>query len=201
MSLVAISLNSLIKRFWKKTLLTWVLVLLEGLSLVLMPMVIGRAVDELMNKSLDGTFKLGILCLFLLLVGAGRRFYDTRAYAKIYKTVARELVKQEQRQNTGLSKITARTNLFTEFINFLEDSIPGILQEMINLAGTLIIIAFIDWKIFIACMITVAVTMIVYRFSEKKIYRLNRGGMTNLKTRSMSWLREMKRPSAITSQD
>ncbi len=54
MPAVAISLQYLLKRFWKRTSLTWVLVLLEGLSLVVMPMVIGWAVDGLMNKSLLG---------------------------------------------------------------------------------------------------------------------------------------------------
>lgn len=171
-----VSLNYLVKRFWKRTSLTWVLVLLEGVALVIMPMVIGWAVDDLMNKSLSGVFKLGGLCLFLLFVGAGRRFYDTRAYAKIYHMVANELVKQEQGRNSGLSKISARTNLFREFISFLEDSIPGILQQGVNLVGTLIIVAFIDFRVFVACMITTTISMIIYSLSEKKIYRLNKGG-------------------------
>ncbi len=176
MATYGMSLKYLVKRFWKRTLLTWILVLLEGISLVAMPMVIGWAVDDLMGSSLTGVFKLAALCLFLLFVGASRRVYDTRAYAKIYNTVANELVAQEQKQNTILSKISARTNLFTEFIQFLEESIPGIIQQFINLAGTLIIIVFIDVKVFFACLISVAITAVIYGFSERRIFRLNKGG-------------------------
>ncbi len=45
-----ISLNILVRRFWKKTLVTWVMVVCEGLILLVMPLVIGWAVDDLMHK-------------------------------------------------------------------------------------------------------------------------------------------------------
>jgi ABC-type bacteriocin/lantibiotic exporter with double-glycine peptidase domain len=156
--------------------LTWILVILEGASLVAMPLAIGWAVDDLIEKEYPGVIKLGCISLFLLFVGAGRRFYDTRAYAKVYKVMANELVKNEQQQKTPLSKVSARVNLFTEFIHFLENSIPGIIHQFINLFGTLIVIAFIDYRILIACMIAIIITTIIYSFSEKRIFRLNKGG-------------------------
>jgi len=175
-----ISLQSLIRRFWKKTLLTWVLVVLEGAALVAMPMAIGWAVDDLMNESLAGIFKLAGLCLFMLFAGAGRRFYDTRAYARIYSQVANELVEHEQNQDVSLSRISARSNLFTEFIQFLEESIPGVITEIIGLFGTLVIIVFIDIKVFLACLISAALTVVIYGVSEKKIFSLNKGGNDEL---------------------
>ncbi|NDV26401.1 ABC transporter six-transmembrane domain-containing protein [Desulfovibrio sp. JC010] len=171
----SISLKNLIRRFWRKTLLTWIFVLVEGVAIVLMPMVIGWAVDGLMVDDLSGIYQLAGLCLILLLAGAGRRFYDTRAYAKIFNTVANELVQNERGKKSGVSKITARTNLFIEFIHFLEESIPEIIQQIITLFGVLLIIVFIDWKVFAACLASVAVTGLIYAFSEKKIFQLNKG--------------------------
>ena len=62
-----ISLRILLGRFWKKALITWVLVILEGISLLLMPLVIGWAVDDLMKGKMLGIMQLGVLCLILLI--------------------------------------------------------------------------------------------------------------------------------------
>lgn len=180
MSKHTFSLAQLVRRFWKRTTLTWALVLLEGACLVLMPLVIGWTVDDLMNGSHSGLLKLAALCGLLLVVGAGRRVYDTRAYARIYRTVVGELVAHEQRKETSLSKISARSSLFTELLYFLEESIPGILHQFINLAGTLVIIALIDSKVFLVCLASMAFTAVVYGFSEKRIFRLNAGANDEL---------------------
>ncbi len=180
MSVHAISLSRLMRRFWRLTTLTWLLVLLEGTSLVAMPLVIGWAVDDLMNGSSSGLFQLAALCGLLLLVGSGRRVYDTRAYARIYRTVAPELVVREQRRKASLSRLSARSSLFREFIDFLEQSIPDILHQLINLVGTLVIIALIDSQVFLVCLASMVFTALAYGFSEKRILRLNAGANDEL---------------------
>jgi len=163
----SISLKNLLRRFWKKSLVTWILVVLEGVCLLLMPLVIGWAVDDLMKGGMHGTFQLGGLCLGLLIIGAGRRFYDTRVYSGIFRKVSSELVRREKRRETSVSKISARTNLFTEFVEFLENSIPDIVNHFIGLVGTLGIIVFINVRVFWACLVGAAVTSIIYRASAQ----------------------------------
>ena len=169
-----ISLKALLKRFWKKVLPTWLLVTLEGISLLLMPLVIGWAVDGLIKRQTTGIVQLGALCLALLVIGAGRRFYDTRAYSGIYRIVSQEIVSQEGRRKTGVSKVSARTHLFTEFIEFLENSLPDVFNQLIGLAGTLTIIAFIDIRVFWACLTGAILTALVYILSQKRLLRLNK---------------------------
>ena len=96
------------------------------------------------------------------MIGSGRRFFDTRAYARIYRTVCAEMVVREVRRKSSLSQISARTGLFSELIDFLEESIPGILQQLINLVGTLAIVALINVKVFFACLVGMALTAAVY---------------------------------------
>ena len=175
MNLQNISLKALLTRFWKKALVTWLLVLLEGLCLLLIPLVIGWAVDDLMQHKVVGIVQLGALCVGLLIIGAGRRFYDTRIYSGIFSKVSIELVTREKRRETSVSKISARTNLFTEFIEFLENSIPEIFNHFIGLVGTLCIIAFINIEVFMACLVGAAVTSMIYLLSQKKILNLNKG--------------------------
>jgi len=170
-----ISLKTLLRRFWKKALVTWLLVVLEGVCLLLMPLVIGWAVDDLMKKDALGIIQLGLLCLVLLIIGAGRRFYDTRVYSGIFREVSSELVTREKRRETSVSKISARANLFTEFIEFLENSIPDIFNQFIGLVGTLCIIVFINIQVFWACLAGAAVIGMVYILSRKKMLNLNKG--------------------------
>ncbi len=171
-----ISTTKLIKRFWFKALPTWLLVVMEGISLLLFPMVIGWAIDGLVNNSLSGVYKMGFLSITLLAIGSARRFYDTRTYAKIYKLEAEKLVYRELSADSNVSKVTARVNLFTEFIYFLEDSIPNILQQLINLFGTLAIILFITKSVFLACLAAIVLTFVVYGLSQKKIMHMNKEG-------------------------
>ncbi len=169
------SLSGLIYRFWRKAILTWGLALLESLSLVAFPIVIAWAVDDLLNGSWSGTLKLGGLCLALLFVGAARRFYDTRAYGRIYCTLADEALAEERRKRSTLSTTSARVSLFKELVEFLEESLPSLLNEFIGLFGTLAIIAVIDWRVFLACLGAAGVTLVVYGLSSGKIFRLNQG--------------------------
>jgi ABC-type multidrug transport system fused ATPase/permease subunit len=170
-----ISLKILLKRFWKRTLLTWTLVILEGLTLLFMPLVIGWAIDDLIKNNLTGILHLTALCSVLLIIGAGRRFYDTRVYSGINKIVSYEMISREIHKKTSVSKISARANLFSEFIEFLENSIPDIFNHLVGLMGTLCIIMFIDIKVFFACLIGALLTWVIYLVSQKKILNLNKG--------------------------
>ena len=170
-----ISLKTLLSRFWKKALVTWVLVILEGLGLLLMPLVIGWSVDDLIKGQMHGIIPLAGLCLVLLAIGAGRRFYDTRIYSGIFRKVSSELVTRGKLCETSVSKISARTNLFTEFIKFLEHSIPDLFNHFIGLVGALAIIFFINIQVFWTCLAGAAVISIIYALSQNKIHRLNMG--------------------------
>ena len=170
---LAIGTSTLIKRNWKNILPTWIMVFIEGVTLLLFPMLIGIAIDDLMNDSFSGLLKLGGLCGILLIAGSARRYYDTRIYSNIYKNIALEIVQNEHEKKSDASKTTARVNLFTEFIYFLEDSMPGILNEVINLLGALTIIFIISFKVFIVCIIAIIFMLIVYLLSQKYIFRYN----------------------------
>ncbi len=170
-----LSLKGLVKRFWKRTVLTWILVLCEGAVILLMPLAIGMAVDDLINTRWAGILQLVSLCFLLLIIGAARRLYDTRIYAGIYKIVGNELVRQGKASNISISKISAWTNLFNEFIEFLENSIPDLVHQSIGFIGTLFIIAFMHVGVFWACLASAVLTLSVYILGEKRIFRLTKG--------------------------
>ncbi len=171
----AVSLSGLVKRFWKAAVLTWCLVILEALALVFIPLIIGWTIDGLLQKDTKGLFQLAGACGFLLFVGAGRRFYDTRAYSRIYRIVAHEVVAREMEKRSPVSTVSARLQLFREFIHFLEMSMPEVIQQCVRLIGTMGIIILIDLKVAAYCLAAALLTGIIYAVTDKRIYSLNKG--------------------------
>ncbi|MCR9141056.1 MAG: ABC transporter six-transmembrane domain-containing protein [bacterium] len=170
-----ISLSLLMRRYWSRTAFTWFLVVADGLLFLMFPLAIGWSVDGLIRGDYSGLLSLAILCGLVLITGAGRRFYDTRVYSGIYQEISREFVERENRRGAPVSRTAARAGLFTELIEFLENSLPEIVNQAINFGGTLLVIAFIDLHIFLNCLIGAVFTLLVFSSSEKRIVALNKG--------------------------
>jgi hypothetical protein len=72
-------LFSIFKRFRASILITFSLLSLENVLMVLTPFVLGLAIDGLLDGDLMPTLLLGGLLLAEIVIGTGRRFYDTRS--------------------------------------------------------------------------------------------------------------------------
>lgn len=169
------TLGALFQRFKGKISFTLFLVIAEAVVNLLFPLFMGFAINGLLVSNYNGLISLAILGFASLLLGAGRRLYDTRIYAGIYTKVIPELVDKEQKKESSVSKITARTNLLTEFVEFLENSLPEIVNSFIGLFGTLLIILSLNRNIFVACLIATLFVMVIYWSSGKRNFRLNKG--------------------------
>ena len=168
------SLRALMRRFRAKISLTMLLVILDAAANLLFPLFMGFAINDLLNGTWDGLIALAVLGFVALLIGSLQRLYDTRAYASIYETIATELVTKEQQKEATVSKISARTNLLTELVEFMENSFPGIANSIIALIGTLIIILSLNPNIFAACLLASLVVLVVYGLSGRANFRLNK---------------------------
>jgi hypothetical protein len=146
------TLRGLLLRFKWKVSLTLSLVIAESILDLLFPLFIGFAINGLLKQSYEGVISLTMLSLLAWLIGSGRRFYDTRAYAKIYTITASQMVVQEEKKGHSISTITARVSLLNELIEFLEDSLPTIVTNLIGLFGILAIILSLNTAVFWACM-------------------------------------------------
>ncbi|MCG8468329.1 MAG: ABC transporter six-transmembrane domain-containing protein [Gemmatimonadetes bacterium] len=170
-----ISLKGLLTRFRWRVSLTLGLVIVESAIDVLFPLFIGIAINGLLGASSNGLVALGALAVAALVIGSARRFYDTRVYTAIYETTAIELVAREERRDTAVSAVAARATLLREFVEFLENSMPMILSSVIGLVGSLIIIASIEFEVFLACLGLFAVMAAVYWITGGRNFRLNQG--------------------------
>ena len=144
-----ISIKSLLVRFRWRILFTFVLVALEALTGILFPLLIGIAVDGLLEDSFEGLLYLFIAGAAALILGSARRFYDTRIYSRIYSKITPEMIENEIKKGASVSRISARTSLLTEFVEFLENSMPQMITALISLVGILAIIATLNINVFL----------------------------------------------------
>ena len=171
----AVSVGSLVKRFRWRVILTTSLVFLEAAVGLLFPLFIGFAVNDLIEDSYRGVFALAGLGLGALVVGSGRRFYDTRVYARIYETVTVEMVQRERARGANVSRITARSQLMTEFVEFLENSMPELIGTVISIVGTLGILVGINLGVFLASLGLLVVVVVIYWVTAGRNLRYNAG--------------------------
>lgn len=186
-----ITITSLVSRFKGKVSLTLLLVLAEAILGLLFPLFIGYAINDLLVEKFTGIYLLGGLGILSLIVGSGRRFYDTRIYSQIYIRISEEMVAKEQARESSLSKISARASLLTEFVEFLENSMPMILESIISVVGILVIIFTLNLTVFWASIGLFILMVVIYLLSGKLNYRFNEGYNNEIENQV----------TALTSQD
>lgn len=179
-SFPSLSLKSIFARFKWRISFTLSLVTIETLLELLYPLFIGWAINDLLNDSYGGIYLLTGLGVITVLMGSARRFYDTRIYAHIYQIITPEMVISEKARKQSISTISARSGLLTEFVEFLENSLPEVITAIIGLAGVLLIISTLNISVFFACLTLLGLVTLVYLITGSLNYRLNAGYNTEL---------------------
>lgn len=167
------TLREIVKTYPWKFFLTTSLVLLDSILGILFPLFIGFAIDYAIDGSYKGAIQLGTLGIVSLIIGSGRRFFDSRFYAEVYtnfglKAVEVVDVKEE-------SKRTARLSMLRELVEFMENSLPVLIDNIIGFIGVIIIISFLNLKIFAGTLLVTLIVFVLYVLSSKRTLRYNEG--------------------------
>ena len=170
-----ITLRTIFSRFKWRISLTMLLVSAESILGLLYPLLIGLAINDLIEQSYSGLYYLAYLGIAELVIGSVRRFYDTRIYSGIYKEIVVELVDKEYAKDSSVSKTSARTSLLNEFIEFMENSMPEIVSVVIGIIGTLVIIFALNLNVFYACLGMIVVVLGTYAVSGQLNLDFNKG--------------------------
>ena len=165
-------MSMLLKRFAARISLTLLLIVLESAGWILFPLVIGRAIDGILADSWQGLYELAILGIAAMAVAILRRIVDSRAYARIYANLGEELVAGQS--GTSTSTKTARLGMLREIVEFLENSLPELILNVLQLAGVILILSTLDLPIFVGCVVVICVTVAVYVLTGLLTTRFNR---------------------------
>ncbi|HBE66605.1 MAG TPA: hypothetical protein DDW52_00515 [Planctomycetaceae bacterium] len=147
----------------------------EAALMLLFPLVIGVAIDGLLQQVYFGLYLLGLLGGLSVITGAARRLYDTRLYAVMYAKAAEQIVVQQRNCKSNVSVTTARTNMAKELVEFMENSFPATIDCLIGLAGTLVVVWLLQIHVFVACLIATCFIIFIYAWTSPRTLALNEG--------------------------
>lgn len=147
------------------------LLLIESVAGLLIPIVIGIAINDLIEDSYEGLIILTLLGLFTIGVDTLRRLIDSRSYAHMYRTLGSEL----SNTHLGLStnQKSAQLTLLSEIVEFFENEMPDLFRYVFGLIGTLIIIFTQNFSVAIASIIAATITFGIYFATANKTTRFN----------------------------
>ena len=150
------------------------LAVVEKIAWIVEPTLLGRLIDALIGvfqTREHATFGLPLILwivAFLVNSGAGslRRSVDPRIYLKIYVSIAVHIAESCRIKGDGASKAAARTELAREYIHFFQERVPEFIEQVFDLVGAMIALAFYDIRISLTCF-AVALPMAFVGYSYK----------------------------------
>lgn len=175
---ITMYLRNILKEHRWRFAFTLLLILVEVGMALLFPLFIGFAADDAVHGSYQGALQLGILGLAALIVGTGRRVFDSRFYAKVYQKTGTRLIASIEESNSSVK--TARLGMIRELVEFLENSLPEIISNIAGLVGVVIIIATINLNVFYGSLGVAFLVLVIYGISSNRTVRLNRSSNDEL---------------------
>ena len=139
--------------------------------MVVVPNLIGVAIDDRLAGSNRGVTQLAAVSLVMAALATARRAHDTRLYARIYERASGAAVAQE----TGVSTKTARLNMLREISDFLEWTLPDLLLSLAGFFGSLMFLLGLDRSVFWAALAMALVVVGVYAFTTRRTVAFNHG--------------------------
>ncbi len=166
-------LGQVFSKNYPSLLVTYGLTFLENIFELLYPLLIGWAIDDLLQQKYVGIISLATLWLVHTVVEVLRNIYDTMTFTRIYNNLVVSVVLAQRQQGVASSRIAARSALSREFIDFFEQEVPRLITSLFGLLGSLIMLLFFDWHIVNYCLFVLIPITLVQRVFMKKSFTFN----------------------------
>ena len=157
-----------------KLLLTYCLFNLENLLRLSQPLVLGFAINDLLQESSLGLLLFVGQHLTHLLISTLRQMIDTRVFTGIYTDLATKLIVEQRRREVGLSRVAARSSLSREFVEFFENHVPLLIKSLYSVVGALVLLAFYDRVLVPICLGLLLPAVVLNRIYARRTFELNR---------------------------
>jgi len=150
---------------------TMSLLILERMLGVAVPFILGVAINDLIVGQFGGVWLLVALEIVVLLIGTGRRLYDTRVYAGIYTDIADSTA---QRLDIDVSRRAARLGLARELVDFFEWELPELVAALIGICGALAMLVYLLPTIGGLSIIAGLMVALIFAISRGRMFSLNK---------------------------
>jgi len=166
-----LTIQTLIRTFWKKIGLTWFLTIVETALLAINPLMIGFAIDGLLEKNSTPLIHLAIAFAALIIISVIRRIYDTRVYSGMRVELGKTM--SVRMQDRSVSSLNARLSMGRELVDFLETTTPEVMTSVIQLVTSLLILYTFHPTLATFAFAAAVIMVLIYGIFHKQFYRLN----------------------------
>jgi hypothetical protein len=158
----------------KWIIFTYTVMLLEFILFAMMPWLLGKAVDGLLEKNHDDFYLYGFLSFVGLLVGIFRRQMDTRVFMGIWKRQAVDAIDGMRKRDVDGARVISRYRLVGTFAEFFETTVPTAVGAVVDISVSFFMLfTFLDWGGLVP-FLTALVAMMIYCGVAKRILVIDR---------------------------
>lgn len=125
-------------------LLTYLLLNAENAVRVAHPLALGWAITGLLAKEFHALGLFVLTHTVLVLLGLGRRQYDTRVFSRMHSDFAERTISLQREQPEGTSQIAAQSVLLREVVAFFERDLQFVFSVGYAFAGALVMLIYFD---------------------------------------------------------
>jgi ABC-type multidrug transport system fused ATPase/permease subunit len=141
----------------------WVLalVVIAKVAWIVEPTVFGDVIDAMIDAA-KAAHPIDVFLVPLLIwagvfminsaAGTAQRSYEAKVYNEMFADIAVSLSQTGQRNGEATTRTAARAELAREFVIFFQRRIPDTIEEVFDLAGTVIALTFYDWRLGVTCL-------------------------------------------------
>ncbi|TLP58534.1 hypothetical protein FEE96_19020 [Parasedimentitalea maritima] len=167
-----LTLGGLFSAFWPQITVTWAMTLVEVGLFASVPLLIGFAIDGLIQDDYAAFYQLGGVFLVLIVVATLRWVYDTRAYGIMRVELGKALVARSG--TMPVSRLNARLTMGRELVDFLEKEAPESVTSIVRATAAIVILAGFHPNLAFAAFAALVITGLLYALVHRRFFNLNR---------------------------
>jgi ABC-type multidrug transport system fused ATPase/permease subunit len=176
------TLLQIIQEFRRPFLFAISLVVIEKLAWIVEPSVFGRLLDALIavfstKEKISYALPLALwIGVFTVNSGVGalRRYWDEKIYLNMFTNIAVRVAEASREKGLDVSKTATRVELTREYVVFMQHRIPEIMEQVFDLGGTVIALAFLDKRIAATCSVIAIPLLFMNRLYQQKALQLHK---------------------------
>lgn len=159
-----------------KLMATFALVAAENLLFVLYPLVGSFAVNAVLAGDTTKALAYAFMVFVMWAMGAARRAVDTRAFVRIYASLAVPAILNQKQKGTT-SKAIAHANLARQFVDFFETHLPVLITAGFNIVGSVIMLIIIEFWVGIISLVILLIFISILpkytKMNNRLYFKLN----------------------------
>jgi len=104
-------------------------------------------------------------------VGALRRSVDERIFLKMFTNIAVAVAASSRSRGSDFARAAARTELSREHVTFMQYRAPELIEQLIDLVGAVVVLAFFERRISLTCRCVVVPLVFINRLYNSRMIR------------------------------